>query len=291
METERQTTVSTDLDFRDYLRNELISRCRKNQNYSLRAFARALGLESSFLSKILLGRRAITEKLVMRIAPKLHLSEGEQAMFRSRAAEGKNARRLASRARARAEFKELSLDTFEAISNWYHYAILELTAVQQFSAEPLWISRALGIDVETTRDAIDRLIRMGLISRQEDGSLRCNENCTTIGNRYSAMAFRKLQSDLLAKAGWAMDRVPMAMRDQSSITMAIDSRRFPKAKEKIKRFRRELMQFLQGSPTKDTVYQLVISCFPTSAAMIPETLEPEMLTPSVAVNHSQAQEN
>jgi hypothetical protein len=47
--------------------------------------------------------------------------------------------------------------------------------------------------------------------------------------------------------------------------MAIDPRDLPEAKERIKKFRRELMTYLQRKGTRfDEVYQLAISLYPIS---------------------------
>ena len=61
-------------DLRMYLQQEFLRRCRTNPRYSLRAFARALKLESSYLSKILQGKREVTTRLVSRVQEPLKLS-------------------------------------------------------------------------------------------------------------------------------------------------------------------------------------------------------------------------
>ena len=66
-------------DFRRLLQDELVRRTQKNPGYSLRAFARMLGIQSGFLSKRVLGQRRGTPATVMRIVAKggrsLHESE------------------------------------------------------------------------------------------------------------------------------------------------------------------------------------------------------------------------
>lgn len=51
-----------------YLQKEYERRRRKNENYSLRAFARNLGIGSSDLSKIMSGRRAVTTAMIKRLS-------------------------------------------------------------------------------------------------------------------------------------------------------------------------------------------------------------------------------
>lgn len=64
-------------EFRLFLQDELVRRCKKNPRFSLRAFARTLAIEPSALSKILHGKRALTPKMLQRIATQLGMSDAE----------------------------------------------------------------------------------------------------------------------------------------------------------------------------------------------------------------------
>jgi plasmid maintenance system antidote protein VapI len=77
-------------DFRSFLQDELDKRCKKNPRFSLRAFARTLEVEPSALSKILHGKRALTPKMLMRMASQLGLPEQEIERFTSKQASSRN---------------------------------------------------------------------------------------------------------------------------------------------------------------------------------------------------------
>src|SRR4051794_17258701 len=62
---------------RSVLEREFASRCRRNRRYSLRSFARFLGIDHSTLSKILRGVRQTPSDSLRRIAPKVGL-KGER---------------------------------------------------------------------------------------------------------------------------------------------------------------------------------------------------------------------
>ena len=61
-------------NFRTCLQNELINRCEKNPNYSLRAFAKSLDIGPSALSQIVRGKRKLTKKMTLRLADRLDIS-------------------------------------------------------------------------------------------------------------------------------------------------------------------------------------------------------------------------
>ena len=56
--------------------------------------------------------------------------------------------------------KDLSLDLFRCISDWHHYAILELTFVEGFDSDPKWLASQLGISNAEALYAVDRLLQV-----------------------------------------------------------------------------------------------------------------------------------
>ncbi|MGH1467549.1 MAG: hypothetical protein ACRBBP_01540 [Bdellovibrionales bacterium] len=54
--------INRSKNFKEYLQEELVLRCKSNSAYSLRAFVRSLDVSPSFLRKILNGSRRVTEK-------------------------------------------------------------------------------------------------------------------------------------------------------------------------------------------------------------------------------------
>ena len=128
-------------DFRLYLQNKLTERCKKNPKYYLRSFAQRLDMESSALSKILRGKRRVTEKTFLKLSKILNLSPHEIAQFRQ------NLKQSAEYDYSPKNYQQVSLDAFNVISDWYHYAILELTTVKKFKPSEKWIAKSLGISV------------------------------------------------------------------------------------------------------------------------------------------------
>lgn len=255
-------TPGPSVDFRLFLQQELVRRCRENRNYSLRAFARHLSLEPSFLSKLLRGERNITLENFRKLADRLLLDPEEYKQF-SQTIEQKSLRR-GSKGKSDFPLNELSSDQFQVIAEWYHYAILELLSVKSFQPNVRWIARALDVSPAEISAALERLERVGLLEKTETGWANSKGSNTTTGNPFTTVAFRKLQRSILEKAIVALETVPMEKRDQSSITMAIDTSKLPEAKKRIQKFRRELMHFLQSDGEPDEVYHLSISLYPVT---------------------------
>jgi uncharacterized protein (TIGR02147 family) len=241
--------------FRGYLQEELLKRCRTNRGYSLRAFARALDIESSALSKILNGKRAVTPKMYARLSSRLNLSPSEQLEFDPKK----------STFTKEVERRTLTNDLFQVIADWYHYAILELTQLDDFQGSPRWIAKTLGITATEATIAIERLQRLEFLKITEDGTWTDQSGAiTTVGTESTTAAFRKLQSQIIEKAAEALRDTPIEERDQSSMTFAANSVTLPVAKEDIKAFRRNLAQKMSAADGKDTVYHLSVSLYPVT---------------------------
>lgn len=81
-------------DFRQYLEEELARRSQNYPRYSLRAFARHLEVDSSFLSKILNGKRTVTMRTIRMFGERLNLTPDELQRFGEISREKKMKRKL-----------------------------------------------------------------------------------------------------------------------------------------------------------------------------------------------------
>lgn len=86
--------VNKNSDFRQFLEDELARRSQNYPRYSLRAFARHLEVDSSFLSKILNGKRTVTMRTIRMFGERLNLSPEELARFSEISREKKMKRKL-----------------------------------------------------------------------------------------------------------------------------------------------------------------------------------------------------
>jgi transcriptional regulator with XRE-family HTH domain len=100
-----QSTIFSSPDYRDMLRAELASRQNRNPNYSLRSFARDLGLSAPRLSDVLRGRYGLSRSAAAAIADRLHLDPAA-AEHLCDLVEASHGRSRYSRANARARLHE-----------------------------------------------------------------------------------------------------------------------------------------------------------------------------------------
>ncbi|MBX9767363.1 MAG: TIGR02147 family protein [Bdellovibrionales bacterium] len=255
--SEGNLTDQSSMDFQRFLQQEFMKRCRNNPAYSIRGFALSLDIDHSTLSQIMRGTRPITPSMVTRLGQKFFLTPDMIDSF---------LQKNAAREKARKNYEQINLDMFQIIADWYHYAIFELVTIRGFKPDFEWIAKKLQISANEAELAVERLVRTGLLDTTDRKSWKQSTPLvTTIGSELTADAFRRLQRGVLQKAAAALEEIPVEFRDQSSMTMAIDSRLLPEAKEKIRDFRRSLCRFLQRGSQKDAVYQLGVSLYPLTS--------------------------
>lgn len=245
-------------DFRIFLQSDLARRCQKNPKYSLRSYAKFLAVSPSFLSHLLHGKRAVTRSTLDKFSKKIGLNpETTDAYVRY------HFEKTSTEEATKISLNQLSMDQFQIISDWYHYAILELILLDGFQPSVKWVARVLMITVSEVHGAIERLQRVGLLTLLPNGKWIANpQGNTTIGNDFTTVALRSLQKQILEKSVVALETQPLTERDHTSVTMAMDSSLMPEAKLCIRKFRKQMIRLQEKSQLKDQVYHLAVSFYP-----------------------------
>jgi uncharacterized protein (TIGR02147 family) len=251
----------------DILKAHLSERSEKNKTYSLRAFARDLSISPQRLSHILNGRHGLSSASASSIAKKLGLSESE-ALYFCTLVETKHARSKLVKTEAhkklsdlKSAYKDLSLDHFKIISDWYHFAIMELSLIEGFSSHPKWIADTLGITTMEAKFAIERLIKLELIEKNKNGEIKITGNFFADPKGTPSSALRQFHKQLLEKATQAINIQSIETRDYSSTILAIDEESIPAAKNELKKFRENFDKRFSANYKKTKVYCLGMQFF------------------------------
>lgn len=260
------STPAPEEGFRHRLQGELAARCARNPHYSLRAFALDLEVDHSSLSQLLRGRRVLTERTIRQLAERLGLGAAEVDGYVA------HERRWGDSGQARRELRRLSRDVAELISDWYHFALLELVHLADFRPDSGWIARVLGLTVDEVNVAVARLCRLGLL--ELDGERWLDRSGATLATLegFTESALERFTAQLRALRLRALSSVPAELREHASATFALDTRRLPELLELLARFRRELDELVEQDRTYDQVYRLEIDLFPLTRSMHPGPL-------------------
>ena len=265
--------IHGETDYRKILRDELETRFQRNRHYSLRAFARDIGVTPARLSDALSGRAGFSHEVADLIAKKLGLGKEEREYFctlvEMKHARSKNQRAAASEklkvlsAHTPSDYQQMQMDSFKVISDWHHFAILELTGLDEFESSLQWIASKLGISLFSADQAVERLIRLDLLEKKK-GKLVATEARTASPSGIPSDSIKKFHSQVLEKAITAIQTQGVDERDFGSTFMTIERARIPQAKEKIKKFRREFSDEFANKGKKESIYCLSTQFFDLS---------------------------
>lgn len=263
------------LDYRAFL-TDFYRAQKRRRGFSYRAFAKAAGLSApNYLQLVVAGKRNLTDDTAARFATACGLSadsaEYFQALVRFNQAgtdEERNARYrklTAFRRYRRAHKLELAHAAYHA--SWYVPAIRELAASPRFREDPEWIASTLQPEIKPREaaQALATLLELGLLRRNPDGRLEQQTRVLSTGPETLGMHIRNYHAEMMQRATAAMAEFPAADRDVSSLTMCVGPEVLAEIKERIRSFRRELIELVSSQETPTRVLQLNLQLFPLSS--------------------------
>lgn len=260
-ESERGSSIE------NILKEKFLELRLRNPSFSLRAYAKKLDLSSGALSDILNGKRRVSRKVLKKLIERLGIDDEAKIQIMNQFERNQLDTHLGKAPPS--QFLRISADQFRSIADWYHYAILSLMNTDDFQSDHLWIADRLGISNQVAEQAVERLMRLGMISVDESGSFRRSAPNFETSDDVANISIRQAHMQNLELAQKSLDQHDVAIRDFSFFTMAVSAERLPRAKAMIRRFQEELAaEFSNGS--KDEVYRLSTQLFPLTCMEKPE---------------------
>lgn len=255
--------------YREILLEEFKERRRRNENYSQRAFARDLALSPSKLCQIMKGKSGISPARAETLVKGLKLEASLRSIFvnsvvslhaRSEAARSLGLKDLKV-SLSSSNFSPISLEKFKVISEWYHFAILELTETVNFDSNPESISQRLSVPLREIKEALQRLMRLGLLELKSGKWVQTSRDLATPSG-VPSWSIKNFHHQILSKAINALEKQSVEERDFSSVTFAVNDEDISWIREEIRTFRRHLVSTIQKrSQTKNRVYNLSVQFF------------------------------
>lgn len=263
----------------DFLAGHFLKRKEKNPSYSMRAFARDIGISPPQLSRIMSRQRELTYRQMSLISDALGLSEREsnfwvtQVILKAQ----KNAKiPVALRKRAQIsglkgkkpllKISPLSVEKFKVISQWYHFAILELTFLKDFDSNPEWIAASLGITVLEASAAIDRMIEIGLLEVTPEGQLKKTHSTFMVNTERSEPEIRKYETTMIERAKAEVQKTQQQEWENrviNSITFPSNPESIPELKAALAEFQKKIFTMIKGHEFEQ-VYHFGFQLYPVS---------------------------
>ena len=255
-------------DYRSRLKSELARRKMVNSRYSLRAFAKAIGLSAPYVSKVLAGQKSLSIEAAVQVSEKLGYSKAEAAEFCQLVqignATSSKTREILEMGQSGTEgaFVSVELETFAVMSDWYHFAILELSTCKGFKSNVSYIAQKLKISVNESEAAVYRLIKLGLL-KEHKGRWKKNDEYIATPSDKASQALRNFHAQMIRKAQHSMANEDVSKREITGLTFAIDPQQLQNAKMEVRKFLMRMAK-LADSSTASQVMQLNVQLFSLS---------------------------
>ncbi len=270
----RAVDVFDYLDHRAFLRDYYLDR-KKRRGQSYRSFSRRAGLGSPNYLKLVIDRqRNLTDKMAARFAKAAGLT-GDAALYFAELVRFDRATSTVDRADHYARLtgfrrfqKARPLDAAFAAyhSTWYLPAVRELAARADFRADPHWIAGMLwpAIAPAEATHALQTLLSLGLLVQGPGGRVIQGDVLVSTGPEVRSVQVASYHRVMLERASASIDAVPPDQRDISALTLCLGGDGLRRLKERVQRFRRELLELSALEEDPRQVVQMNFQLFPLS---------------------------
>lgn len=256
-ETRRVRLMKTSVQ--TLLQSKLLELRKRNPQYSTRAFAKKLGVSSGALSEILNGMRSVSRKLATRFCERLLLDPMERASLMKSFPE---TRLKKFNSEESLHYLRVSTDQFTVMSEWYYFAILTLMKTADFKSNVDYVTERLGLTRNQVSQAIERMIRLQVISVGKDGTWTRSQQGHRTSDDLTDLSIQKNHMDTLELAKNALDKHSVDERDFTSLTLPLDPENLHEAKQMVRKFQNELYERFNHGKKPREVYRLAVQLFP-----------------------------
>ena len=254
---------------------------KKPSGLSYRSFARDAQLGApNYLKLVIEGKRNLSHEMAERFARACRLNAESTDYFKllvafnqatTDAERNELHERLSKFSRFRSS-QRLDLAEKEYHSTWYIPAVRELVACPGFIEDAAWIASVLepNIDEKDAQHALDVLVRLGLLERDDDGRLTQASRAVSTGEVAPGLYIRNYHTELIQRALHSMHDLPADERNISALTLSVSPSTFDELKQRVLEFRNELVALCDADPRPSRVVQLNLQLFPLTRGIAPE---------------------
>lgn len=258
-------------DYREILSYEYERRQAHNNSYSLRAFARDIGLTPSKLSEIFSKKQGLSKLKALNISKTLAFNAIESDYFstlvESEHARSKIAREAASLRLQKfrsSNVKKYRNKVFEFVSSWEYLAILELVQLKNARSEVNWIASKLGLTKQRANECIKKLVSEKLIEKKRNKFVRRDKSFMMWGDDIPSRSIRNFHTGVIEKSLDSMECDSIEKRAFRSTVIQADPSRLQEANKMIEKFSVELNKFLNNGNKASEVYYFSTQLFPVT---------------------------
>ena len=282
----QRPAIENYINYREYLKDLIAYLKETDPLFSYRKFSKKAGFSSpNFLKLVADNQRNLSSKSIQKFAVGLNLNGYETEVFEilvhfNQAESDFEKNRwylLLKEHQHKNQIYHLYHHQFEVYSRWYSLILRELALLKEFNEDVTYLSRGLIGDIskEDVEQALEHLLKIGLLTRSESGQLYPTDPQISTGPEIQSLAIRNFHRNMLQKAIDSLDQIDQTQRNISGVTLGLSKENYQKVIQRIQQFRTELLNDF-SSPTAyqsqstlskshdQEIYHLSFTCIPTT---------------------------
>lgn len=266
--------LRTYTDYRACLRDAYLERKTKDAGFSYRRLAGEVGFKAAgFFTRILKGEKNISPAMADRFSAWLGLKARDADFFRrlvrfnqARTHEEKQAGLTGLLNGRHSWLKETDASQYRYYEKWYYPLLREILHAFPFRGDYRKLARTLvpAISPQEALEAVQFLEANGFIRRNAEGTWYLVDRFLNAGPDIAAVSIRTFQMAAMDLAKKALERFPPAERDISTLTLSLSREGAARMKERLARFRSDMLEIARDDGKVDQVFQLNFQIFPVS---------------------------
>ncbi|HEX3020052.1 MAG TPA: TIGR02147 family protein [Chitinispirillaceae bacterium] len=191
---EIQKCIFDYMDYRSFLNEYIVSRKKLNSSYSMRALASRIQCNPGFFNRILRGERNLMPAHIVELGKVIKFSRKEQQYFELLVAYNHSKKQNERdhyfeqlQQFKKTAVKQLDNDQYGLYSHWYFLVLRELLSIIVCKNGSDLSYREIGkmlnppISSAEVKDALEMLLKMGVIKENQDGNLKPADSFTASG--------------------------------------------------------------------------------------------------------------
>jgi len=266
-------------DYRKFLGDYYELKKTSTDFFSYQNFSHMAGFSSkSFIFNVINGRKNLSRASVVKMCEALKFTKTEAAYFenlvyfnqaktfteRNHYFEKLNTGPLATTQASNA--RKIQKDQYEFYSNWYHVVVRSLIDLFPEMKDFREIAKKVfpPIKPKQAQKSIELLLRLGLITKQKNGTYMTSDKSLTTGAEVQSLAVQRFHLETMKLAETAIKSLSKDKRNISGLTLGISKEGYSKICDIIYECQAKIMDVANNDEKSDRVYQLNFHLFPVS---------------------------
>ena len=259
------------LDYVKYLRDYYEARHAVDRWFSYRYIQNKTGIDPGYLFKIFQGKKSLPQNKIASLVKVLDLSKREKEYFSLLVLYGKaksndDIRRYFERMLLFREVasKKLSVNEYEYYTQWYYAALRQILSISSFRGDYAALAKMTvpAITPAEAKKGVALLRKLGLVQKAPDGTYQVVDRFLSTGEAWHSVAIHRFQQETIGLAYKALDTIAKEERDISTVTLTLSKDGFEEAVERIRQFRRDMLEIVNRHEDPTDVYHVNIQLIP-----------------------------